>query len=237
MPVKCWAVIPAAGIGMRMGGERPKQYLSLCGKVVIEHSLQRLLTHVGITGVVVALGPEDSYGKNLLSIVATQNKPLITVNGGAQRCHSVLNALRRLADIADPDDWVLVHDAVRPCLRHDDIDKLIDAVQHHSDGALLGVRVSDTVKRVTSSGEVIETVDREELWRAQTPQIFQIGRLTQALTQAIDRRLTVTDEAAAMSLVGAVPMMVEGHADNIKITHLPDLALAQFYLQHQESSV
>jgi 2-C-methyl-D-erythritol 4-phosphate cytidylyltransferase len=235
MPAKYWAVVPAAGIGTRVGGERPKQYLSLCGKTVIEHSLQRLLTHTKIAGVVVALGPDDLYGKNLLEKTLICEKPLIAVNGGAERCHSVLNALRRLSEFAGPHDWVLVHDAVRPCLRHDDIDKLIDAVSRHPDGGLLGVQVSDTVKRAGSSGEVLETLDRNELWRAQTPQIFQLAALTQALSDAVERQLNVTDEAAAMSLAGAVPIMVEGHPDNIKITYLTDLALAQFYLRQQEA--
>ncbi len=129
---------------------------------------------------------------------------------------------------------MLVHDAVRPCLRHEDIDKLIDVASHNSDGGLLGMRVSDTVKRAAASGQVLETINRDELWRAQTPQMFRLAALTQALQQAIELQLNVTDEAAAMSLAGAVPIMVEGHADNIKITHLPDLALAQFYLQQQE---
>lgn len=237
MTINYWAVIPAAGIGARVGGLCPKQYLPLFGKAVIEHSLQRLLSHIKITGAVVALAPDDEYGKKLLDkFLDEQKKPFVIVNGGAERCHSVLNALHGLAEFAEPYDWVLVHDAVRPCLRHADIDKLIDAANRHAAGGLLGVRVTDTVKRVASSGEVIETVNRDELWRAQTPQIFPLAALTRALNHAIENRLNITDEAAAMSLAGAVPMMVEGHADNIKITHFADLALAQFYLQQQETS-
>ncbi|MEO5702641.1 MAG: 2-C-methyl-D-erythritol 4-phosphate cytidylyltransferase [Gammaproteobacteria bacterium] len=235
MSASYWTVIPAAGIGTRVGSVCPKQYLLLCGKEVIEHSLQRLLTHSKIAGAVVALAPDDQYGKNLLNKFTGQEKPVITVEGGAERCHSVLNALHRLTEFAGPHDWVLVHDAVRPCLRQADIDRLIDTTNNHPDGGLLGMRVTDTVKRVTASGKVGETINRDDLWRAQTPQIFQLAALTQALSQAIEQRLNITDEAAAMSLAGAVPMMVEGHADNIKITHFADLALAQFYLEQQEA--
>ncbi len=218
-----------------MGAECSKQYLPLCGKPIIEHSLRRLYTHDKIAGVVVALAPEDDYGTKLLEKLTWRDKPLIQVNGGAERCHSVLNALRRLSEFAEPHDWVFVHDAVRPCLRHEDIDKLIHAVEHHSDGALLGLRVSDTVKRVAGSGEVLETLRRDELWRAQTPQLFQLEALTAAMSRTIEQKLHVTDEAAAMALNGAVPRMVEGHADNIKITHFADLVLAQFYMEQQET--
>lgn len=182
---------------------------------------------------VVALAPDDDYGRNLLDSLALREKPVIHVNGGMERCHSVLNALRRLTEFAGPHDWVFVHDAVRPCLRPEDIDSLIHAVEHYPDGVLLGLRVTDTVKRATDCGEVLETLNRDELWRAQTPQLFQLDALTTAMSRAIEQKVQVTDEAAAMALNGAVPRMVEGHADNIKITRLPDLALAQFYLEQQ----
>lgn len=216
-----------------MGAECAKQYLPLCGKSVIEHSLLRLYTHNKIAGLVVALALDDTYGRSLLDSLVLRDKPVMYVSGGMERCHSVLNALRHLAEIAGPHDWVFVHDAVRPCLRHEDIDKLIRAAEHHPGGALLGLRVNDTVKRVAGSGEVLETLSRDELWRAQTPQLFQLGTLIAAIGRAIEQNLQVTDEAAAMALNGAVPQMVEGHADNIKITHFADLALAQFYLEQQ----
>ncbi|MEO7558256.1 MAG: 2-C-methyl-D-erythritol 4-phosphate cytidylyltransferase, partial [Gammaproteobacteria bacterium] len=184
---------------------------------------------------IVALASEDDYGRKLLEKLAWRDKPILHVNGGIERGHSVLNALRRLAEFAAPHDWVFVHDAVRPCLCHEDIDKLIHAVEHHPDGALLGLRVSDTVKRATGSGEVLETLNRDELWRAQTPQLFQLAALTAAMSRAIEQKLLVTDEASAMALNGAIPLMVEGHASNIKITHLTDLALAQYYLEQQET--
>ena len=217
-----------------MGAERPKQYFALLGKTVLEHSVQRLQTHTRISGVVVAVAEHDSYGNKLLHELPTHGKPLISVSGGAQRCHSVLNALQRLAELAAPEDWVLVHDAVRPCLRHADIDRLINALTDHPGGGLLGTRVNDTLQRVNAAGEVVETVDRAALWHAQTPQMFRLGALRQALDNAMARGVTVTDEATAMSLTGTMPLMVEGHADNIKITHMPDLALAEFYLKQQE---
>lgn len=228
-----WAVVPASGIGARMGGGVPKQYLPLCGHTVIEQTLQRLATHTKISGIVVALAANDDSGRELLKRMSFPGKHLSIVTGGAERCHSVLNALQGLAAVGAPDDWVLVHDAVRPCLRHVDIDALIDALCHHDDGGLLGVRVSDTVKRVTTSGEVIETLNRDELWRAMTPQMFHLAKLTSALSEAVALRQFVTDEASAMALMGASPIMVEAHSDNIKITHVADLALAEFYLEQQ----
>lgn len=232
-----WAVVPAAGIGARMRGALPKQYLTLCGKCVIEHCLDRLTSHPKISGIVVALRQDDANGAKLLARSAWNGKPLHCVVGGEQRCHSVLNALSRLADIAADDDWVLVHDAVRPCLRHSDMDKLINMLAGHPVGGLLGVPLSDTVKRVAADHRVIETVNRIELWRALTPQMFRLAALTRALTEAIERGIEITDDAAAVSLTGAVPVMIEGHADNIKITHSADLALAEWYLAQQEQSL
>lgn len=218
-----------------MAGEIAKQYLPLFGKTVIEHSLQRLHSHASIAGMVVAMPANDDYGQQLLLGFPAQGKPLLSVSGGAERAHSVLNALRRLAEIAQTEDWVLVHDAVRPCLRHEDIDKLVTTLHQHPVGGLLGVRVNDTMKRVDAAGNILQTLDREQLWHAQTPQMFRLGLLTEALSHAIEHGLQVTDEASAMALTGVLPAMVEGHADNIKITRAPDLILAQFYLEQQET--
>jgi 2-C-methyl-D-erythritol 4-phosphate cytidylyltransferase len=158
-------------------------------------------------------------------------KALEVVNGGAERCHSVLNGLDMLAGKAAPDDWVLVHDAARPCVRRDDIRALISAVSADSDGGLLGVPVADTMKRVTADGRVAATVDRGGLWHALTPQMFRLEPLRAAMLQAITSHSLVTDEASAMELAGYRPLMVQGHRDNIKITLPADLALAAFYLQ------
>lgn len=235
----CWAVIPAAGGGTRMAADRPKQYLPLGGKTVIRHVLERFGRHPRISGIVVALAEHDEYWERQS---APRGKPLITVIGGAERCHSVLNALRRLAGEARPEDWVLVHDAARPCLRSRDLDRLIVELQDDPVGGLLGVAVADTLKRVDENGMVSDTLDRRGVWRALTPQMFRLGPLTAALESALKsmpestlkstgvERVLVTDEAAAMERAGHRPRMIAGAADNIKITLPGDLAFAEMLL-------
>ncbi len=224
--IKFWVVIPAAGVGSRMQADRPKQYLLLHGKTVLEHTLSRFLDHPKIDGVVVALSESDPYWREL----ALQHRKLITAEGGAERCHSVLNALKVLRKRADVNDWVLVHDAARPCLRREDLDHLILAIQDHPVGGLLGLPVADTVKRTDTVDSVLETVSREHLWRALTPQMFRLGELQEALKSALQNGQLVTDDASAMELAGKKPKMIEGHSDNIKITRPQDLRLAELYL-------
>jgi 2-C-methyl-D-erythritol 4-phosphate cytidylyltransferase len=223
---KYWAVIPAAGVGSRMQADRPKQYLPLHGKTVLEHTLARFLDHPQISGVVVALSENDPWWQEL----ALQHPKLHAVLGGAERCHSVLNALNGLQSQADEMDWVLVHDAARPCLRSEDIGQLINALHEHPVGGLLGLPVADTVKRTGNDDTVQETVPREHLWRALTPQMFRLGELRAALDSALEQGQLVTDDASAMELAGKAPKMIAGHADNIKITLPSDLRLAELYL-------
>lgn len=228
---KYWAVVPAAGVGHRMGGARPKQYLPLNGRPVIEHTLEILLACQRIEGIYLSISPEDEWWDD----VSLGDHPKIHLaDGGTERCHSVYNALRLLQQTAAAEDWVLVHDAARPCLRLEDLNHLIDSVKGHPVGGLLGVPVRDTMKRIESGGGVLQTVARDGLWHAQTPQMFRLEALSQALEQAIASGRTVTDDASAMELTGARPHMIEGHADNIKITRPEDLALAAFYLERQE---
>ncbi len=227
---KYWAVIPAAGVGRRMQSDRPKQYLLLHGKTVLEHTLVRFLEHPRISGVVVVLTEGDPYWQAL----ALTHPKLVTAPGGEERCHSVLNALQVLRTQAAEDDWVLVHDAARPCLRHEDLDHLIQSLSDHPVGGLLGLPVADTMKRTAADDTVIETVPRDHLWRALTPQMFRLGELYDALDTALRNNQLVTDDASAMELAGKVPKMVEGHGDNIKITRPQDLMLAQLYLAQQE---
>ncbi len=227
-----WAVVPASGVGRRMGSEIPKQYLSLGATTVLDQTLQRLLRHDRIQSVFLALSDDDQWWQSSLFC---QDERIHRVRGGRERCHSVFNALQALSQQADDDDWVLVHDAARPCLRVADLDRLIEAAVARADGALLGVPVRDTMKRTDGSGQIQQTVDRERLWHAFTPQMFPLKPLYQALEQALSSGLQVTDEASAMELAGYHPLMVEGHRDNIKITHPEDLGLAAFYLQHQEA--
>ncbi len=227
-----WAVIPAAGIGGRMGAAIPKQYLELRGRAVLHHTLARMTAHPRIAATVLVIAADDAYWPRLAGDFSGRN--LLTAHGGAERCHSVLNGLLALAERAAPQDWVLVHDAARPCVRREDIDTLMTQLQDHAVGGLLGIAVADTMKRTDAQGNVVATVQREGLWRALTPQMFRYGMLLQALRAALEQGRLVTDEAAAVEIAGYQPRMVEGHADNIKITRPQDLALAELFLQQQE---
>ncbi len=226
-----WAVVPAAGVGARMGAARPKQYLPLAGLSVIVHTLDTLLRHPRIDGVVVAIGAEDRWWRN---IRLDAGKPLIRAPGGAERCHSVLNALDAMEGRVEPDDWVLVHDAARPCLHVSDLDRLIETLQDDPVGGLLAVPVRDTMKRADGAGRVQATVERTELWHALTPQMFRLGMLKTALRRALAQNLPVTDDASAMEAAGWAPRLVEGRASNVKITRPEDLTLAEFFLKHRE---
>lgn len=229
-----WAVVPAAGIGRRMGAEKPKQYLKLLDKTVIEHSLAPFCDHPLIAGIVVAIAEDDPHWQAL----GVSGHPKINrVTGGAERCHSVLNSLNRLAARAAADDWVLVHDAARPCVKSADLDLLIGAVKEHAVGGLLAAPLSDTVKRAEQEGgrgatcEVQTTVNRDGLWRALTPQMFRLATLRESLAAVVAKREVATDEAQAMESQGHKPRLVPGGAHNIKIARPEDLALAEFYLR------
>ncbi|MDT8402964.1 2-C-methyl-D-erythritol 4-phosphate cytidylyltransferase [Sulfuriflexus sp.] len=222
-----WVVIPAAGIGSRMQADCPKQYLDLQGKTVLEQTLAHFLHHPRIHGIVVAVAEHDTTWPTLY---IDTDKPLHTVIGGSERCHSVLNALNFLEDKTRNTDWVLVHDAARPCLRRGDLDKLMITMAQHPQGGILAVPVRDTLKRVDVACIIEETVDRVSLWHALTPQMFHVGMLREALEKAIADGVLVTDEASAMEYAGYNPLVVEGYADNIKITRPEDLALARFHL-------
>lgn len=225
-----WAIVPAAGVGRRMGGTVPKQYLELTGRCVIDHTIERMLSHPAVDGLYVALGEEDGWwGDTEFSA----HPALVRVAGGSERCHSVFNALESLATRADKNDWVLVHDAARPCVRRSDIDRLIDLAGAAGVGGLLGLPVRDTMKRTDTDDHVLGTVERNHLWHAFTPQMFRLGVLRDALRGALDAGVLVTDEASAIEWAGHRPVMVEGHADNLKITRPEDLRLAAYYLEQQ----
>ena len=230
---KYWAIVPAAGAGKRMGASVPKQYLQLASQTVLEHTLDRLLGCGRIAGVVLVLSPGDEFWPAIGARYAGRN--IEPVRGGAERCHSVFNGIDHLAARASADDWVLVHDAARPCVRVTDIERLMDILAGGEQGGLLGVPVADTMKRVDGEFRVAATVERAGMWHALTPQMFRYGKLRHALEQAIEDQALVTDESSAMELAGHEPVLVEGHADNIKVTRPEDLALATFYLQQQGS--
>jgi 2-C-methyl-D-erythritol 4-phosphate cytidylyltransferase len=222
-----WALLPAAGSGLRMRSAIPKQYLPLAGATVVEHSLYALLQHPRIEAAVVVLQQADRHWQN---IRIRHDKPVWLAHGGEERYQSVLNGLHTLQVYADSSDWVVVHDAARPCLHPADLDRLIGEIEYDDVGGLLASPVRDTMKRAGATARVTATESREGLWHALTPQIFRMGLLRQALSAVLERRLTVTDEAAAIELLGLAPKLVQGSYSNIKITLPEDIALAEFYL-------
>lgn len=225
-----WAIVPAAGVGKRMGTELPKQYLPLFNQPILQHTLTRLRLPA-VRDIIVALADDDPYWHTLqLPFTVT------TVIGGAERCHSVLNGLHALQARAAPDDWVLVHDAARPCVRSADIEKLMTMLADHPVGGILAVPVRDTMKRADAQQGIVATVSRNQLWHALTPQMFRLQALTTALETVLAQDTLVTDDAQAMELQGLQPQLVAGHADNIKITHPQDLQLATLFLQQQEAA-
>ncbi len=222
--VRFWAVVPAAGRGSRMAEAMPKQYLPLAGVSVLHRALAPLEAEARITGIVLVVAPDDPFANDYRPLTA---KPLTVVHGGAQRCDSVGNGLRALEGEADGQDWIIVHDAARPCLHRDDLTRLIDTLSSHPSGGLLAAPIHDTLKRATPAGVVLETVDRCGLWRALTPQMFRFGLLRDALAAAGATGLNVTDEAAAMQLAGHTVQLVEGRPDNIKVTRSADMDQAE----------
>lgn len=228
---KCWAVIPAAGIGQRVGASEPKQYLQIGDKTVLQHALSNFVDNDRIAGLVVSLNSNDQAYATL--DICSENTPIYTVTGGDSRAESVLNALNFLDDIAGEQDFVLVHDAARPCLKRLDLDKLIDCCLQDEVGGILAAPVSDTIKKV-SSDRIVGTLDRDQIWRALTPQMFRFGLLKQALTSAINNSVLITDEASAIENAGYNPVIVEGCEQNIKITHSSDLKIAEIFLKSME---
>ncbi|MGO4999455.1 2-C-methyl-D-erythritol 4-phosphate cytidylyltransferase [Oceanisphaera sp. W20_SRM_FM3] len=216
------AIVPAAGIGSRMAADRPKQYLTLAGSTVLEQTLSRLLEHSAIGTIIVATSPLDSWFEHL---ALAQHPRIKQVVGGAERADTVLNALAFVTT-----DWVLVHDAARPCLQGADLDAVLNAGRQ-AQGAILASRVRDTMKRGDGHAAIANSVSRDDLWHALTPQCFATHTLRQALTGALAAGITITDEASAMEWAGFRPKLVEGRSDNIKITRPEDLALASFFLE------
>lgn len=222
-----WCVVPAAGSGSRVGGDRAKQYLPLAGKMLIEHTLERLASHPRIAGLLVVLGAADALWPGSTCVAG---KPLLTTFGGAERSDSVLAGLCALPAQVAEEDFVLVHDAARPCVRRSDISRLVDAVGD-GDGGLLGAPLRDTLKRADVDSRSVATEPREQRWRAFTPQMFRRAQLAAALRGAQEQGLVVSDEAMAMEYAGFAPLLVEGAEDNLKITTAADFALAEFLLE------
>ncbi|HET6906883.1 MAG TPA: 2-C-methyl-D-erythritol 4-phosphate cytidylyltransferase [Rhodanobacteraceae bacterium] len=222
-----WCVVPAAGRGTRFGGAVPKQYLPLAGRPLILHTLERLAAHPRIGGLMVVLAAKDPLWPKLASV---NGKPVLTATGGSERGDSVLAGLRALPDSVTEADFVLVHDAARPCVRYEDLGRLITAGTQ-AGGALLAAPLRDTLKRSDGTGRSVTTESREARWRALTPQMFRRGELMLALERARAKGVLVTDEAMAMERIGILPLLVEGAEDNIKVTTPSDLRLAEFLLE------
>ena len=219
------AVVPAAGVGSRMQASKPKQYLKINDKTILEHSVYRLLAHERIAKVVVVIGAEDSYfAKTSLA----NHQDIVITLGGKERADSVLAGLQ-----AAQSEWVMVHDAARPCVRLSDINRLIDTAMNATDGAILAIPARDTIKQADTDG-IVATIDRNHIWQAMTPQMFKREQLMCAMQQAQQQNLLVTDEASAIELMGGKPKLVAAHSSNIKVTLPEDLALAAFLLTQNE---
>lgn len=227
--MRLWAVIPAAGASRRMGAASvPKQYQTIAGRTVLEWSLQPFLDRSDVEGVVVVLAPgDDAWGQ----LDASRHSRITTAIGGDERVHSVLAGLFVLEGRAAARDWVLVHDAARPCLAAADLQHLIHTLHGDAVGGLLATPLVDTLKRADGSDRVVSTLSRDLLWRALTPQMFRYGALKEALMRAIDDNVAVTDESQAIEALGLHPRLAPGDADNIKITTPADLERARRILE------
>lgn len=224
------AIVPAAGVGLRMATDRPKQYLPLCGSTVLRHTLEKLHAIDEIVSILVMIRSGDPWFSG--ASVAGLDRVAV-VEGGAERCDSVRLGLEAMQADARDGDWILVHDAVRPCVTQADILSLLATLSGDPVGGLLASPVRETLKRVDRGGQVSETVDRSGIWAAATPQLFRYGLLRDALKGAAKAGLPMTDEAAAIEWAGYRPRIVEGSPDNLKITHPADLALAERILEMQ----
>nr|VVV04938.1 2-C-methyl-D-erythritol 4-phosphate cytidylyltransferase [Aliivibrio wodanis] len=221
------AIVPAAGVGSRMKADRPKQYLLLDGKTILEHTIEQLLAFLVIDKVIVAISDTDPYFDEL---PISKDKRVIRVPGGIERADSVLSGLEYLKE-HQLSEWVMVHDAARPCIRHSDIEKLIAEVIPHHIGGILASPVRDTMKQANQESTIETTIDRSVLWHALTPQLFTTEMLYSALKTGLEKGLSITDESSAIELMGYLPKLVHGRADNLKVTQPEDLDLAEFYLQ------
>jgi len=224
------ALIPAAGQSVRFGGTTLKQYAHLLGRPVMAHSIEAVQRHPLVRAVTVALAPDDGIYKDLVRPAYPQ---VTTVDGGDSRAQTVMNGLRFILERDAECDWVLVHDAARPCLSRSCLEDLLDLGMKCADGAILAIPISDTLKQADDDGFIRRTVDRSVMWAAQTPQLFPLHRLAANLEAALSRGICPTDEASAMEAAGARPLLVQGASTNIKITGTVDLTLAEFILQSQ----
>lgn len=225
------ALVPAAGSGSRLGHGLPKQYLPIAGAPLLQHALATLAGHPSIASVHVILAPDDDrFDEAIASGVRERVKAVRC--GGDSRAQSVLNGLDAMAGLVEADDWVLVHDAARPCLTHVLLDRLLRALEADDVGGILALPVADTLKASDEDRRIVRTVDRAGLWQAQTPQMFRYGILHRALAAADPA--TITDEASAVEALDLQPRLVEGDATNLKVTYARDVVLAELILQQRK---
>ena len=228
---KLWAVVPAAGLGSRFSKTELKQYQYIQNHTVLEHTVNRL-NSLDLAGCVLAIGENDNFARTLYF---DHKEKLHFCLGGVERVNSVFNALIYLSDIADEDDWVLVHDAARPCVTQENLQLLVNTAIAHNQSAILAIPVRDTLKLVHTENQIEKTVSRELLWQAQTPQMAKLKILKNALETALANDIVITDEASALEYINQPVQVVQGRSDNIKITYADDLELARLILQSQNS--
>lgn len=226
---KLWAVIPAAGSGSRFSKTELKQYQYIQNTTVLEHTVRRI-SQLPLNGYVLAIGTQDTFAQTLA--FQDIDKAHFCM-GGVERVHSVLNALNHLLTFADENDWVLVHDAARPCVTIECLNTLVEQAIESNHSAILAIPVRDTLKQVEANNHINKTVSRDLLWQAQTPQIAKIGKLKKAIEYALENNIAITDEASALEYIGETVQVVMGRSDNIKITYPDDLELARLILQSQ----
>jgi len=226
-----WVVIPAAGSGQRMQAALPKQYLELNDRTILEHTLDIFLKRDDIAKVVICLAEDDSVWATL---ACASNSKVDAVLGGETRALSVLNGLDALSEAANDNDWVLVHDAARPCLRDDVLQSMLEQLQHDDVGGILAIPAKDTLKQSFSDTlpRIEKTLDRSHVWQAQTPQMFRYKLLKDALKQALESKVNITDESSALEWAGYQPRLIEGDSRNLKVTTPDDLVFAEFLLNH-----
>ncbi|UTO21005.1 2-C-methyl-D-erythritol 4-phosphate cytidylyltransferase [Acinetobacter sp. Z1] len=226
---KIWAIVPAAGSGSRFSKTELKQYQYIQNKTVLEHTVSRL-NSLDLAGLVLAINEQDEIAP-MLSFTAPEK--LHFCHGGEERVNSVLNALTYLSNIAHEDDWVLVHDAARPCVTAKCLEKLLLSAIESNQSSILAIPVRDTLKLVETENQINKTVSRNCLWQAQTPQIAKLKTLKNAIEYSILNEVAITDEASALEFINEPVHVVQGRSDNIKITYADDLELAKLILQSQ----
>ncbi len=231
---KCWAIIPAAGIGSRFASDIPKQYLRVAGNSILAHSIERVLSAPQISLAIVCLAQDDQYWHQDPVSNSSQVKATI---GGETRAHSVLKGLEFLAKFASDNDWVLVHDAARPLLDRFSLQQLISHCESSQRGAILASASVNTLKEVSDDNSICSTLDRLKIWQAETPQMFRLGQLTDALSAALAGNADITDESSAMELAGHHVDVVASESNNLKVTTQADIGLLEFLMQDKQSSI